>query len=104
MQKIVLSDGRVIDVDIAKEEDGWFFKPLQKAVMIDDCLVMNEIWVYEFLRVDHSCHPIEYTFIDYMASKKELSKEKLVYEMIKRDLNAYDIVIPHKAFVLEAED
>jgi len=103
MSKIVLQDGKIINVDIEVGEDE-FFRGLQKAVMIDDCFGLQEIWVYEFLKVDHGGRGTEVEFVDYYCSDKELTREQIIFQMMKRDCSRFDVVIPHKAFVLDSND
>jgi hypothetical protein len=102
MQKIVLKDGRTIDVDFKVDKDDWF-QSMQKAVMVDNAIGLKDVWVYEFLSVEHSTGKLQspdIEFIDFYVSEKELTKEQIIYQMSKRDLSIYDVVIPHKAFVL----
>ena len=103
MAKIVLQDGKTFEIKIDKKEDEWF-RSLQKAVMIDDNLSLKEIWVYEFIKTNHNNGRKEYEFIDYYCSDKELTHEQIIYQMVKRDLGRFDIVIPHKASVLEFDE
>ena len=103
MAKIVLQDGKIIDVKIDRTEDEWF-RVLQKAVMIDDSLSLREVWVYEFIKTNDEHMRKEQEFVDYYSSEEELTHEQIIYQMVKRDLGRFDIVIPHKALVLESND
>jgi hypothetical protein len=100
MAKIVLEDGTVLDVKIEKKEDE-YFSSLQKAIMIDDGLSLHDVWVYEFVQTNDEHVKDSNTFIDYYSSEEELTHEQIIYQMVKRGLGRFDIVIPHKAFVLD---
>jgi hypothetical protein len=104
MQKIVLEDGRVIEIDLNIAEND-YFNCLQKATMIDDSLVLEEIWMYEFVSVDWNSNKItDVEFNSYYYSKKQLTNEQIIHQMAKRGMGRYDIVIPHKAFILGYSD
>lgn len=103
MQKIILSDGKVFDINVPNSEEG-YFRTLQKAVMIDDGVDLKESWVYEFIERDQSVSPNGINFVDYYVSDTELTKEQMVFQMVKRNLGMYDVVIPHKAYVITYND
>ena len=68
--------------------------------MIDDNLSLQDVYVYEFMKIDDN-QMGQYEFSDYYCSKKELTHEQIIYQMVRKDLGRWDVVIVHKALVLD---
>lgn len=104
---VVTRDGQKLKVDTSKLNTDEWFPFTQHVALYTDSTHLNEVWVAEFLRNKLNSEGKVSTDgeqLDYVGEKiynHEPTKEELLYEMSARGLVRMDIVMVHKAYMLD---